>query len=76
MKLSNMQRVFVEEYLSCWNGTEAARRAGYKWPRQAASKNMSKGYILAFIDERRRSHGAIVEDCSCPTGSIYDSTRS
>jgi len=28
-KLSNKQRVFVEEYLSCWNASEAARRAGY-----------------------------------------------
>lgn len=27
--MNNRQLVFVEEYLSCWNGTEAARRAGY-----------------------------------------------
>ncbi len=24
------QRLFVEEYLKCWNASEAARRAGYK----------------------------------------------
>lgn len=24
------QRVFIEEYLRCWNASEAARRAGYK----------------------------------------------
>lgn len=29
-RLSNKQRVFVEEYLKCWNASEAARRAGYK----------------------------------------------
>jgi hypothetical protein len=29
MKLSNRQLVFVEEYLTCWNASEAARRAGY-----------------------------------------------
>lgn len=30
MALSNKQRVFVEEYLTCWNASEAARRAGYR----------------------------------------------
>ena len=29
MGLTNKQRVFVEEYLRCWNATEAALRAGY-----------------------------------------------
>lgn len=28
--LNNRQRVFVEEYLRCWNASEAVRRAGYK----------------------------------------------
>ena len=28
-QLSNKQRVFVEEYLVCWNASEAARKAGY-----------------------------------------------
>lgn len=28
-RLSNKQRVFVAEYLKCWNSSEAARRAGY-----------------------------------------------
>jgi len=27
--LTNKQRVFIEEYLKCWNASEAARRAGY-----------------------------------------------
>ena len=27
--MNNKQRVFVEEYLKCWNATEAAKRAGY-----------------------------------------------
>ena len=31
-RLTNKQRVFVEEYLVCWNATEAARRAGYRNP--------------------------------------------
>lgn len=29
MAFTNRQRLFVEEYLQCWNGSEAARRAGY-----------------------------------------------
>ena len=32
MALSNKRRVFVDEYLKCWNATEAARLAGYKHP--------------------------------------------
>lgn len=29
MALTKKQRVFVDEYLQCWNATEAAKRAGY-----------------------------------------------
>ena len=29
MSLTKKQRVFIEEYLQCWNATEAAKRAGY-----------------------------------------------
>lgn len=29
MALNNKQRIFVEEYLKCFNASEAARRAGY-----------------------------------------------
>ena len=29
MALSNKRRVFIEEYLKCWNATEAAKQAGY-----------------------------------------------
>lgn len=29
MALTSKQRLFVDEYLKCWNKTEAARRAGY-----------------------------------------------
>ena len=30
MALNRKQRVFVSEYLKCWNASEAARRAGYR----------------------------------------------
>jgi phage terminase small subunit len=28
-RLTNRQRIFIEEYLTCWNASEAARRAGF-----------------------------------------------
>jgi len=52
MALTNKQRVFVEEYLRCWNGAEAARRAGYKRPRLSAHENLTKPYIAETIQGR------------------------
>lgn len=54
MGLSPKQRVFVEEYLKCWNAAEAARRAGYsvKTARKIGSENLTKPDISAAIDER------------------------
>ena len=51
-RLSKKRRVFVEEYLKCWNGAEAARRAGYKYPRQRASVLLTNSYIQKRIEER------------------------
>lgn len=53
-KLSHKQRVFIDEYLKCWNATEAARRAGYseKTARQIGQQNLSKLDIKAEIDAR------------------------
>lgn len=52
--LTDKQRVFVEEYLTCWNATEAAKRAGYPdaSARQIGSENLSKPDIKALIDQR------------------------
>lgn len=48
------RRVFIDEYLKCWNGAEAARRAGYApaSARQTAYDLLTKPDILAAIDER------------------------
>ena len=48
------QRVFVEEYLRCWNATEAAKRAGYseRTARQQGSRLLSNANILEEIDKR------------------------
>ena len=53
-KLTDKQRVFIEEYLRCWNATEAARRAGYsaKTARQIGEENLSKPDIADAIKQR------------------------
>ena len=50
--MNNKQRVFVEEYLSCWNGAEAARKADYKHPRQQAVRLLSDINIQEEIQKR------------------------
>lgn len=50
--LTNKQKVFIEEYLSCWNASEAARRAGYKNPRMSGSENLTKPDVAAEIKQR------------------------
>ena len=53
-KLTRRQQVFINEYLSCFNGAEAARRAGYseKSARQTASDLLSNPDISEHIQAR------------------------
>lgn len=52
-KLTDRQQIFINEYLKCWNATEAARRAGYKGSlRSIGSENLTKPYIAAEISRR------------------------
>lgn len=53
-KLNKRQQVFIDEYLSCFNGAEAARRAGYseKSARQTASDLLSNPDISEHIKAR------------------------
>lgn len=50
---SRKERVWLEEYLKCWNATEAARRAQYKWPDKIGTRKLAKfsDEIEARIDE-------------------------
>lgn len=54
------QQIFLEEYLKCWNASEAARRAGYKGrantvgPRLLANVGIQKA-IQARLDELKMS---------------------
>ncbi len=51
MALTNKRRVFIEEYLKCWNASEAARRAGYAH-RQQGPLLLSNNVIKAEIEKR------------------------
>lgn len=52
MGLSNRQRVFIEEYLTCWIASEAARRAGYANSKVAGSRLLSNDNLRAAIRAR------------------------
>ena len=53
IKMTEKQKRFCEEYIKCWNGAEAARRAGYspKSANRIADENLSKPYIKNYIAE-------------------------
>lgn len=57
--MNNKQRIFVDEYLKCWNAAEAARRAGYskKTARAIGAELLTKPDISAEIQARlKESH--------------------
>lgn len=52
MALTNKQKVFINEYLRCWNATEAARLAGYAHPNKSGPDNLVKIGIKKEINDR------------------------
>lgn len=50
---SQQEQVWLAEYYQCWNSTEAARRANYKWPNKIgpAKKKKFAQEIEAYIAE-------------------------
>lgn len=54
IKLTNKQKLFVEEYLQSWNAADAARKAGYsqKTARMMGYENLTKPYIREYIEDR------------------------
>ena len=52
MKLTNKRKVFIEEYLQCWNATKAARRAGYRHPHVMGNRLIKVKEIAAIIEAR------------------------
>lgn len=77
--LTDKQRVFIEEYLRCWNATEAARRAGYKGNNvtlgTVGHENLGKVYIRQEIDKRLAELHVIdraqVANCPSRRGSCF-----
>lgn len=62
--LTGKQQQFVNEYLSCFNATEAARRAGYseKTARSIGAENLTKPDILAAIKERLNERAMLADE--------------
>lgn len=52
--LSPKQRAWCDYYIECGNATEAAKRAGYKYPEQSAKDNTRKQPCKAYIAERMK----------------------
>lgn len=55
MKLTNRQRMFVEAYLETWNGTAAARKAGYTHPDRQGYRLLRYVEIQDLIQERMKA---------------------
>ena len=55
-RISNKQKAFINEYVKCWNVTQAAKKAGYseKTARQAGHRLFTKDYISKEIARRVR----------------------
>ena len=60
--MSDKQDIWLSEYLRCLNATEAARRAGYKWPDKmgAHNKALFADEIKTILSQRIPSPEAIV----------------
>lgn len=56
MMLNNKQQVFVNEYLKCWNSSEAARRAGYN-----GKSNVQGPRLLANVSIKAEIEARIAE---------------
>lgn len=54
LRITSKQKIFVEEYLKCWNAAEASRRAGYseRTARINGSRLLTNANIKAYIEER------------------------
>jgi hypothetical protein len=50
--LTDKQKAWVNAYLECWNGAEAARRAGYESVYQSAHDNITNPKIRGAIQAR------------------------
>lgn len=52
--LSPKQKAWCDYYLECGNGIEAAKKAGYKSPKNSAEDNRNKPACIQYIDARMK----------------------
>lgn len=50
--MNDRQKAFADYYIECGNATEAARRAGYKQPKQQGSRLLTNVDLLEYIKSR------------------------
>lgn len=72
MSLTKKQRVFIEEYLQCWNATEAALRAGYseRTARQQGSRLLTNVDISKEIEKRIREKAMSADEVLLRLGDM------
>ena len=68
--LTAKRRVFVEEYLKCWNGTEAARRAEYAYPGREAYRLLKIAEIQDAIKRRIKAKAMDANEVLAHLGDI------
>lgn len=66
-RLTGKQRLFVEAYLQCFNGVEAARRAGYQGDYNVlcvtAYDNLRNPKLTEIIEERLKEFQLTTDQC-------------
>lgn len=70
MSITDKQQVWLSEYLTCWNATEAARKAGYSKPGISGHENLTKPYIQAAISEQLAEHVMTANEALARISSI------
>lgn len=64
MALTDKRQIFVDEYLQCWNASEAARRAGYAHPGAEGHRLLKNAEIQAeisrIVEERAMSRDEVL----------------
>ena len=64
------QFVFVNEYLKCRNASEAARRAGYAFPRSQGSRLLTNVAISEEVARRTKHHAMEADEVLARLGDI------
>jgi len=60
--LSAKRQIFIEEYLQCWNASEAARRAGYKGQANSVGAQLLANISIQAAIKARLSEKAMTAD--------------